>query len=761
MNHNLLAQAEDKFKSVDDLLDQPSTPEEPSTPTPPPRQPINEDRFKENLDELNKPSQFSEDSKAADPFAEIDQMIDTREQTQQDDSLEKYQDMSYGDALQLAKKNFAGSWVRAVKDVSALAEKDSWKAIWQLGKEILSITGTSAVPYQPQAAQYLMDRDNTPILNSVIRLYMENYGSHAGLKRFIAEDPVGFLSDAAILVPFIGMIGKAKLPIQVTGKLKGLKYATNPAVQKGVEWGERAMQGTRTSGFKRGLRWTGRGLELIADPSSAIPAGVVDVSTWAGSKIPLFGIANRFRVDENQIIQQHNQFIDDIAGKYRKKSSPARAGEILTQSFHEYSRKSMGDIRKVIQDMQKKHKVKFKGEFTATHDITSALAGKWTSGVKNKVLDDFINTTTAFTRGERSLNNMINAYHNMVLYMNKAPSQLRSYIDYDSFGNSLLYDIEHTLREGITERYSKEIKKKLDNMLMSLTPQGPASLDIYTINSTIQDMPSLVKHMGGIDVSADEVRSALDINGIPYGGNVVTGDTAEIIGAIMGYKSGQNLRDQLVGLRDFHSNMLLRVFERNADTPEEVVPMIVREKSIRDTDIDNLKMLTNMSAENKAIFQAEVLREIFEESPTKWSPDGLSKTIDKIGEDKIAMLLEPRVFDRLKEISEGAKQFKQVTDYNQWLDRLGFGVSAFSVGGAALSRNWDWLLGGLIGLASIGLIKSAQKRGRYVLRKPTGWKSGRNIARGIGKTNYVIQRAERHNRQYPIDGSTNRLQRVQ
>lgn len=752
MNHELIAQADPLKEKIERLRKENQGGEQPAPTPKPTTTPIDEEQFQENLKELNKPSQFN-----IDPVkAETEKRRKEQQEDPQSNTQKLYEDMSYGDAIKMGIKNFPGSWQDAVKDLMALRKKETWGAMGQLGKEFLSMTGAMAVPYSMHAHEHLIDRDSTPILNSVIQLYADNYGSHAGLKRFIAEDPVGFLSDAAILLPYVGLLKKAKLPAKITRQLKGLKYMDSPVIQKGLEVPGRMADWAKTS---KGWKWSKRGLEFVADPTGFAGATAVDISGWGISRLPLFGIADRFKTNELQIIQQHNKFIDGVAGQYQKSSSPVRSGELLTKAFHTHSRKSISDIRKVIKDIVKKYKVKLKGEFDTTNNITTALAAKWKSGVKNKVLDEFINTVSAFSKGERSIDNMINSYHNIVLYLNNAPHELRNYIDYDSFMDSMLYDIEYTLRIGITAKYTQEVRHKIDSMFANMSSPPSGALDFHNLNSSIEDMPSFIKQMAGIEVTVDEVRAALDIYGIPYVNGVVTGDAGEIVGSIMGYKTGANLKEQLIGLKNFHNSMILRIFERNVDTPEKVVPMIVRERAVDATDIQNIKMLTEMTPENRAIFQAEVLREIFEQSPEKWSPNGLSDAIEKIGEQKLQELLDPQVYTKLQEIAEGAKQFREATDYHQWLDRLGFGVSAFSVGGAALSRNWDWLLGGLIGLASMQLLKGAQKSGRYVLRKPTNWKAGKNIARGTTKSNYMIQRAKRNQKKYPARNATERLRR--
>ena len=136
--------------------------------------------------------------------------------------------MSIWAALGMAGDNFGPSWKQAVKDTVALAhEEEAQKGLMGLlddfmdGMTIAAITRDvgweRAGMNDPSMAQIRKDLTDTPFMDAIWEVYNQRYNfldaeNKGQFKKYIATDPVGFLSDLAIVIPYMGGAGKAKLP---------------------------------------------------------------------------------------------------------------------------------------------------------------------------------------------------------------------------------------------------------------------------------------------------------------------------------------------------------------------------------------------------------------------------------------------------------------------------------------------------------------------------------------------------------------------
>lgn len=227
---------------------------------------------------------------------------------------------------------------------------------------------------------------------------------------------------------------------------------------------------------------------------------------------------------------------------------------------------------------------------------------------------------------------------------------------------------------------------------------------------------------------------------------IMTEELTPLFGLDMAGTMADDLAYNLDEVLDFKYGILRELMVKNRDTPEKIVPLLVKNTT---TDVDDVRKVVEtatMNNEDKVIFQAEVVKEIFEMSPEHWTPNGLANTIEGIGKEKVQALLDPEVYERLQEFAEYSKKFKNTKSVLTHLDTL---IGRWPMIGAGTmssvaSGNWNWFIGSMIGTGGLEVLNHFRDgRSRFILRTPANWAWLNRTGKGVVKTRYAHQRAER------------------
>lgn len=663
MNEPLAQQNQDNFdlfEGVDDIPVETPTPK----PTPKPKTEV-----------------APQDSVTEDLFEGVDD-IEPATTTKPADKLDRYESMSYHEALSIGKRNFRGNWWRAVRDLGALADPDSWKTMGQLLKELASLPTAQG-----------MTNVETPVLDAIGKMYADSYGSQAKLKRTLAERPVDALSDLLTFVPFVGVAGKVLKVPQMLSKA--------PRLAKGLRIGARIGEG-------------------IADPSGAAGSVLSDIAQKGARSLP------RYKVTEFTQVEKQSKFIDDLSKQYANNTSAKRVGDLLTKSFRKYSREQTKHIRDSIKDLRKTHNIKLKGEFSITDSILADIRQRAKlSTVPNTVVDGFVRATEGLTTGPRSLDNMLFSFENLIEYVDSKPN-IHKYVDVDEVYRAMKEDMVDTIQYDVASKIKDSISK------------DPAYTGL-DIDVEISEMPDIISVLTGIKTTPQEVTDLLSGVGIRPRNDRIQGDVSDIVSEIVSAKYAKDFSVSVDNLYTFRTSAIQAVFKRNAKTPEKIVPFLIKNQSVDAKELRELKLLSQMSAENKLIFQSAILHELFETTPAKWTPDGLMKSIDKVGPDRLAIMLEPESMQKLMSIAEESMKLKSFKDLAQRFNISSYVASGSMLGGGAAiawsSGQWKWLLGSVLGAGIMQLLRRHPNRTNYILRKPVQWSgAARQVSREAVKT---------------------------
>lgn len=671
----------DLFEGVDDI--KPTVPIQPTPTTPKPA-----------------PAEKTPTTKSDDIFEGVDDISPADTPTKKFDTLDRYESMSYGEALALGRKNFAGNWWRAVRDLGALAQPESWKTIGKLLQELASIPTVPGV--KPQ---------ETPILDAMVEMYVESYGGHANIKRTLAERPVDALSDLLTFVPVVGVTGKAvKIP-QMLSKA--------PKLAKALKTGSRIG-------------------EVIVDPAGAAGAVVGDLVQRGAKSLP------KYKITEFTQVDKQSKFIEDLAQQYANNTSPKRVGELLTRSFRKHSREQTKYIRDAIRDLKKTQNIKLKGEFAITDSILEDIRNRSKSTtVPNTVVDGFVSATEGLTTGTRSLDNMLFSLENLIEYVANKPD-VHKYVDVDEVYRAMKDDMVDTIQYDVAEKVKNTITK------------DPAYNGIV-IDVDISEMPDIISVLTGVKMESTVVDDLLAGVGIRPRDGRIQGDVSDIVSEIVSAKYAKDFSKSIDDLHTFRTSTLQTVFKKHSKSPEKIVPYLIKDKSIDVKELQELKFLSQMSIENKLIFQAAILHELFEMTPAKWKPDGLMSAIEKVDPNRLSVLLEGEAMSKLMSIAEESTKLKDFKDLTERFNISSYVASGAALGGGAAvafsSGQWKWLLGSVLGAGIIQLLRKNPNRTNYILRKPVQWSGG---ARQVGREAVKTQ-ASRPKRSYRNLSPTDKL----
>ena len=665
MNEPLAQQTEefDLFEGVDDIKPAESTQ---PTPTVTPKPASSE----------NTPT-----TKSDDIFKGVDE-IAPADMSKPVNKLDRYESMTYLEALSEGKRNFRGNWWRSVRDLGALVEPESWKTMGRLLKELASIPIVQG-----------MTPLKTPILDAIVKMYADSYGGDAKIKRMLAERPVDALSDLSTFVPFVGVAGKAAKVSQLLSKA--------PRISKGLKIGARIAEG-------------------IADPGGAAGAVLGDIVQKGARSLP------RYKMTEFTQVEKQSKFIDDLSQQYANNTSAKRVGDLLTKSFRKHSRAQTKHIKDVIKDLRKTHNIKLQGEFSITDAILEDIRERGKSStVPNTVVDGFVRATEGLTTGPRSLDNMLYSFENLIEYVDSKPN-IHKYVDVDEVYRAMKDDMVDTIQYDVASKIKDSISK---------TP-AYTGLDI---DVEISELPDIISVLTGVKTDPQEISDLLSSVGIRPRNDRIQGDVADIASEIVSAKYAKGFSESVDNLHTFRTSAIQAVFKRNSKTPEKIIPFLIKNQSVDAKELRELKLLSQMSAENKIIFQSAVLHALFEATPAKWTPDGLMKAIEKVGPDRLEILMEPESMRKLMSIAEESTKLTNFKDLAQRFNISSYVASGSLLGGGAAvawsSGQWKWLLGSVIGAGIIQFLRKYPNRTNYILRNPVQWSgAARQVGRETVKT---------------------------
>ena len=123
---------------------------------------------------------------------------------------------------------------------------------------------------------------STPYLDEMSKIFVEQYGTEDGFKEYLATDPFGFISDLAMIIPYVGQAAKLAIPAKVLAKMsmfKGMPIVAGILVK------------------------TRHGVDIVTDPLLSLVGGAVAEGGTILRRIPdrTFGVELEVGLPEGQV----------------------------------------------------------------------------------------------------------------------------------------------------------------------------------------------------------------------------------------------------------------------------------------------------------------------------------------------------------------------------------------------------------------------------------------------------------------------------
>lgn len=619
-NGNLTDEQRAQLRKIFNSTETPSIETEPLPEAPPPEAPLIEPKS------------------LAEVFADAPRAVDPRNAP--------YMDKNYAEVFHEAFRNLPGSGLQNLLDTIRIFQpldlkkkglkqfapniQELFHLVDELGIKLISddrrfLATAMALPLAtPGLAikKMLRGKDETPRLDAVIEFYKNNYGfgpdGEAGFKRFVAEDPVGFLLDAISI-----------LSLGSTVTLKGAQAArilpalrANRFLGAGIKALEFAQKLEAIDPGSLFLRGTGFGVEQLSKAfspfKSSVDQRIIDLAAQFGiakDDLPATVISKAKGVQIREGLQLHGA--DEFAEPVRRRieasfqaifdtedqivqrmggiADTSRAGETAvagTRAMFDATDAHLSNLYDELGDL-----TKIKGSYEQTNIALESLK-------KRSEFSDI--PDTEIEKLESILEGVLT---------NKSPH---------------LGNIKQT-----RTRFREQTKLAMDNK--ELTHGSQAVEQIYQ------------------GFTADLYNAAVS-EGIRRGDPAFVKNLQEANAA---YAEAQ---------RTIKSEYAKIIF-RNADKPSEIVKALLRPGSV---PIEYIRPLSDGSPgllfqligeEASTNVRTAFLNELFDRSQNRvaqWTPNGIINQIKSINPDRVRAILGDELYAEVSNLGELSQQFSKL-----------------------------------------------------------------------------------------------------